>query len=242
MDFQDSAELARLLSLLSHELRAPLGVMRGYLKLLDQSPTPLSDLHRGAVGGALKASDRAAELLAQVSHLAEIYRGELPVDKANVAMGDVIDGAIAQVRQSQDAVIINASGKAAIDVMGSASLLSAALANLLIAVIRAQPAAPTITITGRTDTNGSEPAAVVDVLAGEAADNLSEGPLDLGRGGLGLNLPIAASLIGAQGGKVHERRSGSKLVGIVVWLPGAAAATATSTNEERRTKNEEREP
>ena len=60
----------RLLSLISHELRGPLGVIRGYLRLLEQTGPELSDSHRQAVTAALKASDRAAELLTQTSMLA----------------------------------------------------------------------------------------------------------------------------------------------------------------------------
>ena len=69
----------RILSLLSHELRGPLGVIRGYLRLLEQAGPELSDSHRQAVTAALKASDRAAELLDKASMLAQLQRQETPL-------------------------------------------------------------------------------------------------------------------------------------------------------------------
>jgi hypothetical protein len=44
-------------------------------------------------------------------------------------------------------------------------------------------------------------------------------PLDLSRGGLGLELPIAAFVIDAHRGQVMERREQQRFVGVVVWLP-----------------------
>src|SRR5688572_323275 len=58
-----SDEMPRVLSLLSHELRGPLGVVRGYLRLIDQTATELSDRSRQSIAAALRASDRMADVL-----------------------------------------------------------------------------------------------------------------------------------------------------------------------------------
>ncbi len=66
----------QLLSLLSHELRSPLGVIRGYLRLLDDPSGSLTAQQRQAVAAAIRAADQAAHLLGQASFLAQLRRGE----------------------------------------------------------------------------------------------------------------------------------------------------------------------
>src|SRR5688500_17698000 len=96
------ADSSARLSLLSHELRSPLGVIRGYLRLLDQQGEALSENHRAAIGKALSASERAAELLGQASTLAQLQKNETAIDLRPVAIGPLLRTAAASVRLPED--------------------------------------------------------------------------------------------------------------------------------------------
>src|SRR5687767_11550287 len=84
---------AQVLSLLSHELRGPLGVIRGYLRLLDQTPDLADAQARQAVTATLQASDRLAEILDQASLLAHLERGDLKIERRRVALADLLEAA-----------------------------------------------------------------------------------------------------------------------------------------------------
>ena len=61
--------LPALLSLASHELRGPTGVLRGYLRLLEQDAT-LGVRPRKVMAEMTRATDRLAGLLDELSELA----------------------------------------------------------------------------------------------------------------------------------------------------------------------------
>src|SRR5688500_8273026 len=98
----DIESVGRLLSLISHEVRGPVGVMRGYLRLLEQRGPELSDQQRHAVTGALKAGERAAELLAQVSLLAQVTRQETPFEFQPTALAEFLTAAAEAVSRPGD--------------------------------------------------------------------------------------------------------------------------------------------
>src|SRR5688572_29725877 len=100
-----SDELPRLLSLLSHELRGPLGVVRGYLKLLEQRGTELSEQHLRAITAALRATDRAAAVLDQASKLAQLNRDETRIELTRVSLDLILDDAVRKVTLPEDPVI-----------------------------------------------------------------------------------------------------------------------------------------
>ncbi|MEZ5292937.1 MAG: hypothetical protein R2745_17790 [Vicinamibacterales bacterium] len=66
-------EVAELLSLTGHELRAPAGVIGGYLGLLEKHADALSPADRRAVAGARRAQELIVELLDQLRHVAAIW-------------------------------------------------------------------------------------------------------------------------------------------------------------------------
>ena len=214
---QDRA--ADILSLLSHELRGPLGVIRGYLRLLEQASPALTDAQQRAVAAALKASDRTAELLTQTSLLANVQRGTVVLARRTVALADVLTNAVAEASRT--------SGKgltfeprdlppARIDV--DPAVLSNALANLMTAVVRARPSDPAIAVTAARDVRDGT-AGVATRVAPPETTQADPHAVDITRGGHGLDLPIACALIAAQGGSLHELREGSRFAGVVVWLP-----------------------
>ncbi len=244
----DTADVGQLLALISHEVQNPLGVMRGYLRLLDQRGPELSESHRFAITGALKASDRAVELLAQISLVAQLARQETPFNFQPAALSEVVADAVAAVVLPEDLrITLDMTRGTPVEVRADWNLLRLALTALISAVVRAQPSDASLIIgtttqqrPGSTDavemggadavTLAAESASSVDRFRHDAlgvvisvevatADGDSEHPLDITRGGLGLDLPMAAALVAAHGGAVRERRNGARLRGVVVWLP-----------------------
>lgn len=216
-----SDDLPRLLSLISHELRAPVGVVRGYLRLLDQQSAALADSQRAAVGGALKASDRAADLLSQLSTLAQLVRGEIVFSFDDVTLEALLADVIAAVPLPRDpAVQLHLESVSAASVRADDSMLRAALVSMLTAIVRAQPGDTTLFVTA----SGEEMAdgRRVRLRAGpRSGDGIEESALNLARGGMGLELPIADRLIAAHGGSIRELRDAGRIVGMIVLLPAS---------------------
>lgn len=216
-----AADIGLLLSLISHEVRGPLGVMRGYMRLLDQHETDLSESQRLAVAAALRASDRATEILNHVSHLARLWRGDVALSLAQTALAPLLRTAVDNVvLPSAPAVTVEIGETPAVTTMADADLLAAAITGLVAAVVRAQAADTRVFLLGREETRDGERgvALTITAMAAISADH-HDRPLDLTRGGLGLELPIAAFVIDAHRGQVAERRDQHRFVGVVVWLP-----------------------
>ena len=215
----DSTDVGRLLSLISHEVRGPLGVMLGYLRLLEQRGPDLAEPHRQAVTAALRAGDRAAELLAQVSLLGQVARRETPLDLQVMAVADALSLAARAVRLPEDPkVTLTIATQASGAVRADAALLVAALTGVISAVVRAQPSDVAVIINTHEQPRNDAHGVAIHITVNDT-ESASEHPVDVTRGGLGLDLPVALAVVVAHGGELRERRSGTQLVGMVVWLP-----------------------
>jgi signal transduction histidine kinase len=214
-------DIGRLLSLISHEVRAPVGVMKGYMRLLDQQATELSEQHRLAIAASLRAADRAAEVLAQVSDLARLHRGEIVPSLRQIALEPLLRSVVPAVKMPPAPIVTLHVGETPdVTVMADEGLLRSGLATLTGAVVRAQPADNRVYLLARDEPFDGKRGVAITITAREAVSaSHVDGPLDLLRGGLGIELPIAAFLIEAHRGHVLERRDQTRFVGVVVWLP-----------------------
>lgn len=215
-----SDNFAGLLSLLSHELRSPLGVIRGYLRLLDQQGASLSENQRNAISKALEASERAAELLGQASTLAQLQKNEITIELRPVAIGTLLEAAAADVRLPEDpAVRLEVVDSADVEVDADVALFRGALAALTSAVARAQATETTLRIAANRQVVDGREGVSIAIAPVAHANSLIARDLDITRGGLGLDLPIAAALVAAHQGRVQELRDGDRYAGVVVWMP-----------------------
>jgi signal transduction histidine kinase len=214
--------LSRLLSLISHEVRGPLGVVRGYLKLIEQQSASLSDLHRQAVTATLKATDRATDLLGQVSTLARLYRGEVTPVFSPVPLDRLVREAVDGLAlPPEPRITVDVGATPPVSVRGDEALLRGALTSLVTAVARAQPADARIHLVTRVEEEGARDLTLTITAMEPISTAHQDTSLDLSRGGLGIELPIAAFIIDAHNGRLRERRDNGRFAGVVVWLPTA---------------------
>jgi signal transduction histidine kinase len=214
-------QLGRLLSLISHEVRAPLGVIRGYLRLLEQQGHDLPEPHRHAVTAALKASDRAADILGQVSALARLQRDEVAAALKPTPVEALLRAAVHAVSMPPEPIItVHVADMPTLSVAADEDLLRIAIAGLASAVVRAQAADCRVFLLARNQPRDDRPGVTLTISTTETnPDGVQEVPLDITRGGLGLDLPIAAFIIAAHHGSVFERHDGNRFVGITAWVP-----------------------
>ena len=209
------ATLAALLSLTSQELRQPTGVVRGYLRILDQDPTITSRV-RKISGEATSAADRLVELLDEIGELAKLKDDSIRLNLKAMSLRSVMNQAV-------QAVVLPASHDVELDVVAPVDVrmrvdearLRAAVGTLIYVLARAQTGATTIDLRLiRTKVSSSILVTPRTLGRGKIVDQ----PLDLTRAGNGLLLPIADAIIQAHGGRLRERWLAGRWSGFVVKL------------------------
>jgi K+-sensing histidine kinase KdpD len=211
----------RVLSLLSHELRGPLGVVRGYLRLLDQSAPELSEKSRQAIAGALRASDRMVEVLDEASLLVHFRAGDIRLDPKRVPLATIVHSAIqAAALPERSQVDLDSAALPAVTLDVDEARLRMALATFITAVARAQSNKVVVDISAARTRLSGKPAVRLRVEARTLSGvQGSEVELNTTRGGFGLAIPIAALIIEGHGGRVRELRHGDRSAGLLVSLP-----------------------
>ena len=220
-----SSELARLLSLIAHELRTPLSVTSGYLKMLaSERPGPLTDSQKHAVGGAGRSCELLATVAADISLLGRLERGEIapqtvPIDIAHL-IEEITHGYVSNPDHPV-AVEVASDGSPALH--ADAGHLRRALTAFLAAVVRSAPDDSTVRIAWHT-TADAPPRLVIGFALADRLDALLEesesrlSALDESQAGLGMVLPIARRLLALGGATIHAARD-SQALGLRVTLP-----------------------
>lgn len=227
----NDADLARLATLVAHEMRTPLSVVSGYMKMLaSERPGPLTEAQRRSVDGAGRACQQLIALAADMSWLARILRGEVASNRTPVRVDPLLDEiARGHTVIDEHPVHVEAApaggdpaSSDAPTVSADANNLRRALASLLAAVVRAAPDNATVRLSAHARGGGQiaialAPDAVVDDLL--AADPATLDPVNESTGGLGIGLPLARVLLTLDDGTIHARTTPQGL-GILVMLPG----------------------
>ena len=209
---------APLLSLLGHELRAPAGVIGGYLALIERERARLSPTQQQALDGARRGQQAIVETLDDLRRLTLAWKAE---DEPVVATS--ADHLSNSARQAADlrrlAVTIHCETAVAVARRGRDSALAEALATVAETVARETGCAVTITTT--VDDEG----VVWRVRPAEAPTGTpAPETFDRWRAGLGVRLVTAVTLIEASGGALIDLRADGARAGVDVRLPLAPAA------------------
>jgi len=210
------SDLPALLSLASHELRGPVGVVRGYLKMLEQDAS-LPERSRKAVLHAAEAGSRLVALLDEVTELSQFKQGAIRLSLRSVSLRSVLSQAV-QAVAIPESVTLDVIAPMDVRVRVEEARMRFAFERLIGALARAQNGAVTLElklVAPRT------PKAVPQVVVGIRSLGrgiASERPLDLSRGGMGLSLALADAVIAAHGGRLRERWLSGRWVGFDVRL------------------------
>jgi two-component system phosphate regulon sensor histidine kinase PhoR len=200
------ATLSEALSHAAHELRGPLSVMVGYLRMLLKDPPTMSvDQQRHLLELVDRSCGRFHELLKEVSDLAKLEKDGAKLNRGAVDLLRLLNEASAELSPMPDReVAVDVTG-VSVRVNADALQLKAAFRSILFALRRELVASDRIAV--RVDRDS--PQSVI-IRIGEAArfDRLlNSSPEDLGifderRGGCGMTLAIARLVLEAHGGSL----------------------------------------
>lgn len=190
-----------VLSVVSHELRGPLGVARGYLRLLSQG-SELDPRATKMVADIRRATDRMSTLLDEVSEFARWVRGEHTVNLAPLPLHEIVTAAAADA-VLPDSVQVRVEVDAPADIVARVDRqpLAKAWAALVSATARAQVEDATIAVVLRSADPGH---AVLRIAPHAALDATEEQPVVIERAGAGLSLALAQLIVQRHGGRVTE--------------------------------------
>lgn len=205
---------SQFLNLASHELRSPLGVINGYLSMLEQ----------GALGQLKEAGVRAIEVLkaktlemnllvAQMLDAARLEEGKLALKREHVDLREIANSAIEVVRPSAQPrhQITLETPPDEVPVFGDSERLLTIVTNLLENAVKYSPNGGSVQcVVG--SANGTATVSVIDTGVGIAADDVPRlfnrferlhNPLTSHVGGTGLGLYLSRELARQHGGDIE---------------------------------------
>jgi two-component system, chemotaxis family, CheB/CheR fusion protein len=234
-----SSDLARLLSLIAHELRTPLSVTSGYVKMLaSERPGPLTEAQKHALGGAGRSCAHLTAVATDLSLLGRLERGEISPQPAAIDLkalaAEVAEGYVVHPDHPVTVSVTDGASAPPLTLQADPNHLKRALTALLAAVVRAAPDDGAVRIGWKTLTasNGwsgvagmdDGPRAVIGLALVDRLDALLEADassleqLDELQAGLGMALPVVRRLMGLEGGTIRAARE-SQALGLRLTLP-----------------------
>ena len=199
------------MSLAVHELRTPVTVVSGYLRMLiREQGGPITDKQRKMLEEAERSCARIGALVAEMSELGKLEGGELPLARQDVDVAGLLAELASGMHEGSDRGVsleLRGTDRPAI-VAGDRARLSAALKALMHSALRERGEAGVIVVEltrGQAAADGTDAATIAigdqSILpALRAAAPTAREPFDEWRGGLGLALPVARRIIEAHGG------------------------------------------
>lgn len=220
------ARWPKILSLAAHELRSPLSVAAGYVRmLLQQRAGPLSEGQQRLLEEAEKSCGRLSALLLELSDLAKLESGTAAFNRSTVSLERVLAEAIAALPPLPERDLrVRLDESPTRSVPGDATRLRSAFAAIFHALSRELVPAEDLVVR----VAGSHEVGPSTVRVGMAGPSKIEvlmqlpiesfAPFDEWRGGTGLSLPTARRIIEAHGGRLLSPPDDSK-ASAAVFLP-----------------------
>ena len=206
-----------MLSAAAHELRGPLGVARGYLRLLAQQGGGDARATR-AVEQAGQATDRMAVLVEEISAYARLASGEIRMLPKPVPLADVLGPAAERAAVPADAPVrVRVEIPSDLTISVDGARLTDACAAMVAALARAQVGETVIVVTAEAAASRGRVTVRITVASGLDAP-CEERALRVGRSGAGLSLAMAELTVRLHQGTTHECWAGANWIGYVVRL------------------------
>lgn len=210
----------KLLSNVAHELRTPLGAMRGELEGMMDGLIP-SD--KGQLQSLYEETGRLRKMLDGMEELAQAQASVLTLRKQPVLLKPFLDNIIDRARKAvrEKNVLLMLECSDGLSVFADPDRLSQIVLNLLDNALKAVKNEGTVTI--RASTRGREVIIEVqDTGAGIKPEDLPfifERFFKASEGGLGLGLAIVNELVEAHGGRIEAKSEYGKGSVFILYLP-----------------------
>jgi signal transduction histidine kinase len=197
----------KLIALAAHELRSPVSVVSGYLRMLQRdAETPLSARQRKMVDEAERSCSRLVALISALSEVGKLDDGLVPMALKKTDLFPLVLEAAKQIPEGERGVLLQVRGQADGAVMtGDEDRLRAALEAIFHTVLRERAAPGTVVVERRLVGDGAQRSGVIvvaDEASVQAALDATPASFDEKRGGVGFSLVIARRVIEAHGGRV----------------------------------------
>ncbi len=226
-----SAELnlfPRVMSLAVHELRTPVTVVSGYLRMLlrDQAG-PLNDKQRKMLEEADRSCSRIGALVTEMSELGKLESEMLTLTGPEFDLSSLINEVASGTHEGEDrGITLETRGTdRPVMVAGDRSRLAPVLRALMHAALRERADAGVIIVECSTFSESNQAWAVVavaaepDVRALVDAGRATTPDFEEWRGGLGLALPVGRRVIAAHGGALWSAPGSTPRAGSAFRIP-----------------------
>lgn len=203
-----SKDACERLTLVVHELRAPLTVIRGYLQLLDRNDFLDAEEREAASAAASRATKRLEQLLEDLVAAVSDPTVFAPAVNEPISMLALAKDVVAEI-EPLAARPLSVSGDAGV-VQGDPARLRQVLENLVSNAIKHAPDAGTVSVSVK-DLPDDRVSVIVEDSGPGVPEEYRETVFDLfervrvgskATAGLGLGLPIARAIVRAHGGEL----------------------------------------
>jgi signal transduction histidine kinase len=218
--------LPRAMSLAVHELRTPVTVVAGYLRmLLKEQAGPLTDKQKKMLEEADRSCGRLGSLVSEMSEFGKLESRELALARQDFDLAELTQQLASGMHEGSDrGVTLETRCAEPLLVTGDRTRISTALNALMYSALRERGEPGTVVVECSL-VAGTPPWAVVAIGDDTAVATLARvapetaAPFDEWRGGLGLALPVARRVIEAHGGAVWSGDSGHSRGASALRLP-----------------------
>jgi signal transduction histidine kinase len=222
----ESDVLPRALSLAVHELRTPITVAAGYLRmLLREQAGPLQDAQRRMLEEADRSCARIAALVSEMSELGRLEGSQVVVPGVTFDLTDVVRELADNMHEGEDRGIrLEVRATDRLEVLGDRARIASAIRALVHTVMRerAEPGVLVLECSSYSDAQNGWAVGTIgddDAVAALMPGKGTPAPLDEWRGGTGLALPIGRRVIEAHGGSVWSAPGTNPRTGAGFRLP-----------------------
>ncbi len=232
---------ADFISVIAHELRTPLSLIRGYAEMLGEEPPPqTNEMYQLQVGGIVNGAKRMHEVVNTMLDVIRIDSQLLQVIPEPCSLAEIVSSLQQQLAEAlqQRQITLHLDGLEALPAIhADPDLLPKVFANLLVNAIKYTPDGGKIVVSSEIrEEKGQE---VVDVIVKDTGIGIdpefqeliftkfyqtgsvtlhSSGKTKFKGGGPGLGLAIAKGIVDAHGGRIWVESSGHD----EECLPGSA--------------------
>lgn len=230
---EPSPDWPRLVALAAHELRTPVNVVVGYLRMLRQGQAgTLAEPQRALIEAADRSTVRIVDLLGELADLASLESGGTALDRQPVALGELLAHLEPRAAPPESPTIQVLGSVPSVLVDADRARLRVALGTLAVAAQRRDEATGELAALAWVQPDSDQ--LDVSIALGPRATVAELGPevrgtwhaFDCWRSGHGLALVLAARLVALHDGAVWTLATHPGRSATLVRLPTSASRAA----------------